>query len=261
MTRVISGVTLLVGLACAVWFLRPLYLLVLAEVVLVVAFVEYAALADRLGARVPRIAAGTATVATCAAVATPGAPLDAVIATSFIALAGLALASGPDADVVHRLGAALLAPLYLGVPLGSLVAVRATAGREAVLALLLTIVLSDTAQYYTGRLVGRRPLAPAISPRKTIEGAAGGLALGTLGMALIGRWWLPGTPSALLAATGAAVVVLGIGGDLFESLLKRSAGVKDTSALIPGHGGVLDRIDALLFASPVYYAFVRYALT
>lgn len=261
MTRVISGATLLVGVGCAVWFFRPFYLLVLAEIVALVAFVEYAALVDRLGARVPRIAAGTATLVTCAAVATPGAPLDAVIATVFIALAGLALASGGGAEVVHRLGAALLAAVYIGVPLGALVAVRVTAGREAVLLLLVTIVLSDTAQYYTGRLVGRRPLAPGISPKKTIEGAMGGLALGVIGMALIGRWWLPGAPPALVALVGAVVVALGIGGDLFESLLKRSAGVKDSSALIPGHGGALDRLDALLFASPVYYVFVRYAIT
>jgi phosphatidate cytidylyltransferase len=74
----------------------------------------------------------------------------------------------------------------------------------------------------------------------------------------VGAWWLPEVPPAIRVALGAAVVALGIAGDLFESMLKRSAAVKDSSALIPGHGGVLDRIDALLFAAPVYYIVLKY---
>ena len=81
---------------------------------------------------------------------------------------------------------------------------------------------------------------------------------GTLLLAAVGNWWLPAVPLPIRAALGAAVVALGIAGDLFESMLKRSAGVKDSSALIPGHGGVLDRIDALLFAAPVYYVVLKY---
>ena len=119
-------------------------------------------------------------------------------------------------------------------------------------------MVSDIAQYYTGRLAGRRPLAPTISPRKTVEGALGGLVFGALVLAIVGAWWLPRVPIALRALVGVTIVALGITGDLFESMLKRSAGVKDSSALIPGHGGVLDRIDALLFAAPVYYIVLQY---
>jgi phosphatidate cytidylyltransferase len=75
---------------------------------------------------------------------------------------------------------------------------------------------------------------------------------------VLGRWWLPGTSWPSRTILGAAMVALGIAGDLFESMLKRSAGVKDSSALIPGHGGVLDRIDALLFAAPIYYVVLKY---
>ena len=139
-----------------------------------------------------------------------------------------------------------------------LVAMHARTARTATLLLIATVVVSDSAQYYSGRAFGRRPLAPAISPKKTIEGAIGGVVFGTLFMALAGprraarrgaacRWRL----------LGLAVVVLGICGDLFESRLKRAAGVKDSSTLIPGHGGVLDRIDALLFATPAFYLFLR----
>ena len=77
-------------------------------------------------------------------------------------------------------------------------------------------------------------------------------------MTILGNWWLPDTPLLLRAALGLTVVALGIAGDLFESVLKRSAGVKDSASLIPGHGGVLDRIDALLFAAPVYYVVLKY---
>jgi phosphatidate cytidylyltransferase len=82
--------------------------------------------------------------------------------------------------------------------------------------------------------------------------------VGSATLSVVGEWWLPSVPVWLRALLGATVVALGIAGDLFESMLKRSAGVKDSSALIPGHGGVLDRIDALLFAAPIYYIFLKY---
>jgi phosphatidate cytidylyltransferase len=77
-------------------------------------------------------------------------------------------------------------------------------------------------------------------------------------MAAVAPWWLPGHSTGWVLLVGLALVGLGIAGDLFESLLKRSAGVKDSSTLIPGHGGVLDRIDAMLFAAPVFYVLLRY---
>jgi phosphatidate cytidylyltransferase len=123
---------------------------------------------------------------------------------------------------------------------------------------MLTVFVSDTAQYYSGRAFGRRPLAPSISPKKTVEGAVGGLVFGALVLAAVGAWWLPVIPLALRMLFGVTIVALGIAGDLFESMLKRSAGVKDSSSLIPGHGGILDRIDALLFAAPVYYVVLKY---
>jgi phosphatidate cytidylyltransferase len=140
-----------------------------------------------------------------------------------------------------------------------MVALRTLRGPAALFLLLLTVMVSDTAQYYTGRLLGRRLLAPRVSPKKTIEGAAGGFVFGAVLLAVAGAWWLPSLPPILRALLGVALVALGIAGDLFESMLKRAAGVKDSSALIPGHGGVLDRIDALLFAAPVYYVVLKYA--
>ena len=152
--------------------------------------------------------------------------------------------------------AAAVGVIYLGLPLGAMVALALETGREAVLLLLATVVVSDTAQYYGGRALGRRPLAPTISPRKTVEGAICGVLAATAAFTLIGAWWMPALPPAPRMALGATLALLGIGGDLFESRLKRAADVKDASNLIPGHGGILDRIDALLFAAPVYYAVI-----
>lgn len=130
-------------------------------------------------------------------------------------------------------------------------------GRDWVYLALFSTFAVDTSAYFTGRTFGRHKLAPAISPKKTVEGAAGGFVAGALFVPVAGQWWLPEVPSGFLAALGAALVAMGIAGDLFESMLKRSAGVKDSSGLIPGHGGVLDRIDALLFAAPVYYVVLK----
>ena len=117
------------------------------------------------------------------------------------------------------------------------------------------IVVSDSAQYYTGRAFGRTPLAPAISPKKTREGALGGLVAGTLFVVLVGQRFVAASTPALIGL-GVGLVIAGICGDLFESRLKRASGVKDSSSIIPGHGGILDRIDALLFAAPVFYFFL-----
>ena len=261
MLRVGSGVILGAAIAAAVWFLGSVPLLAITEVVLLLAFLEYAALAERLGVRVAKVPAAVAAMLACAAMAFPGAPVEVVLMAAVLALGALVLSSGrAGSEALHDIAASLLPTLYLGLPLGALMATRAAAGREVALLLVLTVVVSDTAQYYWGRALGRRLLAPAISPKKTVEGALGGLVFGTVTMVVVGRWWLPSAALLWRVGLGVAVVGVGIVGDLFESLIKRGAGVKDASGVIPGHGGVLDRIDALLFAAPVYYMFVKYVV-
>ena len=255
MTRVLSGAALIVFAVLIVWFAPAVLFLAVGEALLVLAFVEYVALARASGIQraAGRGRAGVGADVRRVRAAGPVA-LDAVLMSALVVLGAMALPrwrGGPDA--LGHAAASLFPLLYLGLPIGALVSIRETRGREALFLLMLTVIVSDTAQYYTGRLFGRRLLAPAISPKKTIEGAVGGFVFGTLLLAVVGRWWLPTVPLPIRAALGATVVALGIVGDLFESMLKRSAGVKDSSALIPGHGGVLDRIDALLFAAPVYY--------
>jgi phosphatidate cytidylyltransferase len=171
------------------------------------------------------------------------------------------MTSQPGPGVLPAAAASGFAVLYIGLPLGAIAAIRAIGGREAIVLLVLTVVVSDSAQYYTGRAIGRTPLAPAISPKKTREGAIGGVLFGAAAMIAGARIVFPAAPPVVVGIAAAAVVSLGILGDLFESLLKRSASVKDSSSLIPGHGGILDRIDSWLFAGPAYYLFVRYLQT
>lgn len=261
MLRILSAAVLIPLVVGAIWFLPPLGLLAVAEIVLWLAFFEYARLSQALGVRIPEAVAGCAAAATCIAVGWPGSSADAVLMAAVLAAGALSVAAARiGADVLASVVTGLFASLYLGLPLGALVAVRSLVSREAVLLLLLTVIVSDTAQYYCGSAFGRHQLAPAISPKKTVEGAVAGFVTGVLAIEIVGRWWLPALAPVWRAALGVLIVATGILGDLFESQIKRSAGVKDSSALIPGHGGVLDRIDALLFAAPAYYLFLRYGL-
>ena len=185
--------------------------------------------------------------------------LDLFLVTALIGGAALTLGAWQGGgDALATVSASLFPALYIGLPIAAMVGIRARGGPPALFLLMLTIIVSDSMQYYTGRLFGRRPLAPIVSPKKTIEGAIGGFAFGAALFASVGAWWLPDMPLPLRIGLGLSIVALGIAGDLFESMLKRSANVKDSSTLIPGHGGILDRIDALLFAAPVYYIVLRY---
>lgn len=264
MTRVLSGAVLLILMLAAVWFASPLVFLIVAEILLWLACREYGALAGASGVAIPVTVATTGAMLTAAAFAPIAlralfwAPVDTVLMSAVVTIGALSLIRWRgERDAVAHIGAALVPLLYLGLPFGAILAIREMWGREALLLLMLSVAVSDTAQYYSGRRFGRRHLAPAISPKKTIEGAIGGFAAGAVVMMLAGWFWLPIAPWWLRALLGATLVALGICGDLFESMLKRSAGVKDSSALIPGHGGVLDRIDALLFAAPIYYVVLK----
>jgi phosphatidate cytidylyltransferase len=130
------------------------------------------------------------------------------------------------------------------------------AGKEWVLLLVWVTWLGETAAYLVGSIAGRHPLAPLVSPKKTMEGAGAQLVVSVLAAVVARAWFFPALslPGAVLV--GVVLGVTGQLGDLVESALKRSVGTKDTGRLIPGHGGALDRIDSLLFNTPVlfYYA-------
>ncbi len=127
--------------------------------------------------------------------------------------------------------------------------------------LMAVIIAGDTAAYYTGRAFGRHKLAPSISPGKTVEGAVGGLAANLLVGALFKKYCFPEFGWSYWIALIMIMGGLGQTGDLVESMLKRSVGQKDSGIIFPGHGGLLDRIDGLLFAAPGLYYFKTYLLS
>ncbi len=164
------------------------------------------------------------------------------------------------ATVVAHLALIVFGFLYLPLMLGHLVLLRELPlGREWIFLVLLIVMAGDTAAYFTGVSLGNRKLYPAISPNKSVEGAIGGLSGSIIGAILARAWFFPELNLGDCLFLGLALGALGQIGDLFESMLKRSFGVKDSGAIIPGHGGILDRLDSLLFAFPpaYYYALLR----
>jgi len=259
MTRVLSGAALIALSIAVVWSRQRIVFEAVAFVLLFAATYELITLFRAGGIHVPRWPAMTAsllTLATFSGILGANFPFLTTDAVLMVALMGLALVAmrtwGGSTDALTTISGSLFPSLYLALPIGAMMAIREQ-GPEPLFLLMITVIVSDTAQYYTGRLTGRHLLAPAISPKKTIEGAIGGLVFGTAAFAAVGAWWLPVVPLAARIGLGIGLVAVGIAGDLFESMLKRSAGVKDSSAIIPGHGGILDRIDALLFAAPLFY--------
>jgi phosphatidate cytidylyltransferase len=151
----------------------------------------------------------------------------------------------------------LLAVMYIGWLLGYGILLHHTSPRGDQLVLFVVGVtwIGETMAYVVGSTLGRHKLAPVISPRKTVEGAVAQVAASILTAVALGAWLLPDCGLGVAIAGGALLGVVGQVGDLTESVIKRSVGTKDTGGIIPGHGGVLDRIDSLLFNLPAFYYF------
>jgi phosphatidate cytidylyltransferase len=167
----------------------------------------------------------------------------------------------PLVETLPALGISASGLLFVAFPLTFAVRVhgRAPVGPALLLFALVITWVGDTTAYFVGRAIGKHPFAPHLSPKKTWEGAAGSMLGSLLVGALFTRWLY--APLPVLLTMAAAGNIAGQAGDLLESAYKRSAGVKDSGALLPGHGGVLDRIDALILAIPVvwYYWILIYS--
>ncbi|HUV49421.1 MAG TPA: phosphatidate cytidylyltransferase [Anaerolineae bacterium] len=162
-------------------------------------------------------------------------------------------------SVVELIARQALGIIYIPLSLSCMVLIRNDADGTAWIFFLMALVFAgDTGAFYVGCLFGQHKLCPAVSPGKTIEGAIGGLAA-TLGAGLIFmNYFLKSLPLGPGILFFLCIGVVGQVGDLFESELKRYSGVKDSGSILPGHGGILDRIDALLFAAPVMFFFKEY---
>ena len=222
---------------------------------------EFNALLSARGIRPFRLTGGLIALGVFAEVVAVDAPAlwaVPVLPIALLILLGAMLQRADDIpSAVPAAAATLLGACYLGGLGGALAALRALPPADVGawrLTLLLAVIMSaDTLAFFFGSAFGRHKLAPRISPGKTLEGLAGGFLGGILAALVVRRLGLPHLPLVDAIALGAVVAGLGVVGDLAESLLKRWAGVKDSGALFPGHGGMLDRLDSLLFGAPVLY--------
>jgi phosphatidate cytidylyltransferase len=245
--RVMTGVVLVLVAVAALWFGGPAFALLAAAAVLVM-FTEWAAM-HRMPALLRRLGLALLGVVVWV-VAVMGNPGEALMLLG----GGSGLAGLFAARMQRGMGRPLLLGLlYCGLPAVALIWLRAAPwGFFATLFVMAVVWGADIAAYFTGRAVGGPKLAPAISPNKTWSGAVGGLAGALLAAGALALLW-PGhaNPAGIgrLAVLALPLAVLSILGDLYESALKRSAGVKDSGTLLPGHGGVMDRLDGLVPAA------------
>lgn len=159
------------------------------------------------------------------------------------------------------LGVTMLGVLYIAFLGGFLISTRVgfdpVLSTKLLLFFFVVIFGSDAGQYFSGRALGKHKLAPAISPGKTIEGAIGGLIAAAAFAALCTYLFFPELPYQFSVPLGVVMAALGMLGDLAESAIKRGSNTKDAASILPGHGGLLDRLDSLLFNAPVLYYFAR----
>jgi len=182
-----------------------------------------------------------------------------VVVLTIGTLVAAALKGAPFNKLIVSSAATILGVLYVVFLGGHLVAIRTGFEQQLAAHLLsfffLVLMGADTGAYYVGRAFGKHKLAPTISPGKTWEGVAGGIIAGLAFATLAHFWFFRELPLKLALPLAAVMVVLGILGDLTESALKRGAGAKDAANILPGHGGILDRLDSLLFNAPLLYYF------
>ncbi|HEU5252780.1 MAG TPA: phosphatidate cytidylyltransferase [Solirubrobacterales bacterium] len=219
----------------------------------VVAFGEYAGMTSRYR---PLVIPAYVSVAALVVAAQFGTAFNVlyVIAAAFPLLFAFAARAKQREGATVSLGVTLLGVLWIGVPLAHAVLLRDLPDHGAALLIdvLVGTFVADTAAYATGRMFGSHKIAPNLSPNKTVEGLVGGFVIGTMGFWFAGLYqdWLSGVDALMIGAAVAAVAPIG---DLFESMLKRDLGTKDTGTLFGPHGGLLDRLDAALFTIVVGY--------
>jgi phosphatidate cytidylyltransferase len=272
MSRIITAVIILPFLIASILisWLQPLFVL-LAVAAMVLALYEFWILAKKRDLR-PDAQAGYLAAASMFTVfyfADPaaGKGLDhltlllIIIAMTVITPVAATLRGAPFEKMLGSVGATILGLLYIVLLGGYLVAVRTgftqTLSADLLSFFFLVLMGADTGAYYVGKAFGKHKLAPKVSPGKTWEGVAGGFVAALLLAAVSHFWFFRDLALKWALPLAAVMTTLGIFGDLTESALKRGAGAKDAANILPGHGGILDRLDSLLFNAPLIYYFGR----
>ena len=264
--RLLSAGIAIPFLVFLVWYPHPLPLWGLVFFATAVGLWEWSSITLQGRPRFERVPGIVLGLLVAAAIYFGGRPslLGTLTAVTLLAFIWYLFRYGDLATVGARLGTTLAGVLYVGVLVTFVALLKkrpdGVHGEWVLLAMTVTW-FGDTGAYFTGRALGRHKLYPAISPGKTMEGAVGGLLGSVLAVVIAKLWYLSGTLAwwdcAALAIPAGA---LGQIGDLCESMIKRAYGVKDSGVIMPGHGGILDRVDALIFCSPYvyWYALLRF---
>jgi len=280
LVRIATAAAMIPLVVALVWLAPPSLLAAVAAVVALLALAEFLDLGERIGARAFRkwtmaCAAGlfyaqysvglieTHGMGWGVSILRYSGEATVSVETVFLIFLFGAAAIGaatrrPLHDVLPAMSLSAAGLLFIALPLSYLVRLNEieSAGRQLVLFTLCLIWVGDMMAYFVGHFFGRVSLAPALSPKKTWEGAVGNF-VGSLLVAVVFSHWMQADALTLLVIAGLANIA-GQLGDLIESAYKRGAAVKDSSSLLPGHGGMLDRIDSLIFASPVVWALYQW---
>ena len=268
MKRILTAVVVLPFLIASILISSLWWLFVLlAAAAMVLGLWEFYLLAKRLKLQ-PEVAAGYLAGAALITIPLQNDPanvllvLFVIIAVTIGTMIAFTLRGGPFDKMIASVGTTLLGVLYVPLLGSHLVALRTGFPQPLSAHLLsfffLVLMGSDVGAYYTGRALGKRKLAPSISPGKTWEGAVGGVLAAILMADLAHFWFFRELPLKYMMPLAGSMAVLGILGDLGESALKRGAGAKDAANILPGHGGILNRLDSLLYNAPLIYYFARF---
>ena len=264
-TRVISAVVAAALLFAITYFFRTTGLFAICSIVVLGCIYEYSKLTFS-HASAPRhmrftfmiLAALTYGISLVNMEISAG--IASISAILFLTIGVLSVRKTPDLSRALRLqSAGLVGFFYVGIfPAAAIGTLNFGDNAIWLFGLLGVVFAGDTFAYLAGRLFGKRKLLESVSPKKTIEGSIGGLLGSAIAGAVLAYFFVPEIPVYQLVLTGLVSGAFGQVGDLFESLLKRLADVKDSGAIMPGHGGFLDRVDGVLFAAPIYDVLVRF---
>jgi phosphatidate cytidylyltransferase len=267
MRRILTAAVLLPLFWLLVKRAPPWAFYAVAAIALARAVWECLALLEHTPARPYKGLALAGSLAVLAAFLDVGPSFPAVLPVFLVVVVALCASMWFREEPARMLGAALgtvFPVVFVGVALSYAIALRAFPGEDGedlLMLLLACVIATDTAAYYVGSHLGRRRLAPRVSPKKSWEGALGGV-VASVGAALLAHgWFFRRLPLIDAVVLGVLLAVASILGDLCESVVKRAAGAKDASNLLPGHGGLLDRSDSLLFAGPVLYYYYVLAMS
>ena len=269
MKRILTAVVVLPFLIVSILIPSLWWVFVLlAAAAMVLGLWEFYLLAKRLKLK-PDVVAGYIAGAALVTICVQSDPAVTLLLVQFVIIvltAGVLIAAtlrgAPFDQMIVSAGATILGVLYVPFLGSHLISIRTgfdpVLSRHLLSFFFLVLMGADAGAYYIGRALGKRKLAPSISPGKTWEGAIGGLVAALAMAALSHFWFFRELPLKYALAAAAVMTLVGVFGDLAESALKRGAGAKDAANILPGHGGILDRLDSLLFNAPLIYYFARF---